>query len=82
MSTNIAWKAATGLALTDEAFHPTVLTSWRNKLRASERPQRIFDTVRAVIAETGALANKIHRAIDSEPGGGIREWQRWTLRNP
>jgi Transposase domain (DUF772) len=25
----IAWKAAAGLALTDEGFHPTVLTLWR-----------------------------------------------------
>jgi hypothetical protein len=32
---DIAWKAAAGLALTDEAFHPTVLTLWRNRLRAS-----------------------------------------------
>jgi transposase len=50
---DIAWKAAAGLALTDEAFHPTVLTLWRNRLRASEAPQRIFDAVRAVIVETG-----------------------------
>lgn len=32
---DIAWKAAAGLSLTDEAFHPTVPTLWRNKLRAS-----------------------------------------------
>jgi IS5 family transposase len=65
LATNIAWKAAAGLALTDEAFHPTVLTLWRNKLRTSERPQRIFDAVRAVIAETGVLVGKTRRAIDS-----------------
>lgn len=65
LSTNIAWKAAAGLAVTDEAFHPTVLTLWRNKLRASKRPQRIFDAVRAVIAESGVLAGKVRRAIDS-----------------
>jgi IS5 family transposase len=65
LATNIAWKAAAGLALTDEAFHPTVLTLWRNKLRASERPQRIFDAIRAVIAETGVLAGKTRRALDS-----------------
>lgn len=49
---DIAWKAAAGLALSDKAFHPTVLTLWRNKLRAftSERPQRIFDAVRAAVA--------------------------------
>jgi IS5 family transposase len=65
LQTDIAWKAATGLALTDEAFHPTVLTLWRNKLRASDKPQRIFDAVRAVITETGVIANKHRRALDS-----------------
>ena len=62
---DIAWKAAAGLALTDEAFHPTVLTLWRNKLRASKAPQRIFDAVRSVITESGVIAGKHRRAIDS-----------------
>ena len=53
--TDLRWKVAAGLAFDDEGFHPTVLTLWRNKLRASERPERIFDAVRAVIAETGVL---------------------------
>ena len=65
LETNIAWKAAAGLALTDEAFHSTVLVLWRNKLRASEAPERIFDAVRAVIAESGVLEGKTRRAIDS-----------------
>jgi Transposase DDE domain/Transposase domain (DUF772) len=63
--TNIAWKVAAGLSLADEGFHPTVLTLWRNRLRVSERPQRIFDAVRAVIAETGLLATRHRRALDS-----------------
>jgi IS5 family transposase len=65
LATNIAWKAAAGLALTDEAFHPTVLTLWRNKLRVSDDRERIFNAVRAVISETGVLAGKTRRAIDS-----------------
>lgn len=65
LQTDIAWKATVGLALTDEAFHPTVLTLWRDELRASDAPQRIFDAVRAVIAESGVIANKHRRAIDS-----------------
>lgn len=65
LETNIAWKAATGLALTDEAFHSTVLVLWRNKLRTSEAPQRIFDAVRAVIVESKVLAGKTRRALDS-----------------
>ena len=62
---DIAWKAAAGLALTDEAFHPTVLTLWRNKLRASGDPDRIFAAVRAVIAETGVIAGRHRRVLDS-----------------
>jgi IS5 family transposase len=65
LQTDIAWKAAAGLAITDEAFHPTVLTLWRNKLRASESPQRIFDAVRAVITETGVIKGRNRRALDS-----------------
>jgi IS5 family transposase len=65
LETNIAWKAATGLALTDEAFHSTVLVLWRNKLRTSDAPQRIFDAVRAVIVESKVLAGKHRRALDS-----------------
>ncbi len=65
LRTNISWKVAAGRPLTDEGFHPTVLTLWRNKLRASDRPERIFDAVRAVIAETGVLRGKTRRALDS-----------------
>jgi IS5 family transposase len=62
---NIAWKVAAGRPLHDEGFHPTVLTLWRNKLRASDRPQRIFDAVREVIDATNVLAGKTCRALDS-----------------
>ena len=62
---NIAWKVAAGRPLHDEGFHPTVLTLWRNKLRASERPERIFDAVREVIDATNVLTGKTRRALDS-----------------
>lgn len=62
---DIAWKVAAGLSLADEGFHPTVLTLWRNKLRASERPERIFDAVRAVIDATGVIKGKTRRVLDS-----------------
>lgn len=65
LRTDLRWKVAAGLALDDEGFHPTVLTLWRNKLRSSERPERIFDAVRSVIAETGVLKGKVRRALDS-----------------
>ena len=65
LQTNIAWKAACGLSLTDEAFHPTVLTLWRARLRTSKRPQRIFDAVRDVVKGSGVIAGKHRRALDS-----------------
>jgi hypothetical protein len=65
LRTDIRWKVAAGLALDDGGFHPTVLTLWRNKLRGSDRPQRIFDAVRGVVAETGVLAGRTRRALDS-----------------
>jgi IS5 family transposase len=65
LRTNIAWKVAAGLSLTDEGFDPTVLVYWRNRLRASGRPERIFDAVREVVAETGVLAGRTARVLDS-----------------
>jgi IS5 family transposase len=62
---NIAWKVACGLGLTDQGFHPTVLTLWRSRLRASDRPERVFEAVRVVIAQTGVLAGRQRRALDS-----------------
>ena len=62
---DIAWKAAAGLSLTHGGFHPTVLTLWRARLRASDRPERIFDAVRQVVVESGVLANRDRRALDS-----------------
>ena len=65
LRTNIAWKVATGLPLDDEGFHPTVLTLWRNKLRVSKRPRRIFEAVQQVIEATGVLSGKQRRVLDS-----------------
>ena len=65
LQTDVGWKAAAGLALTDEAFHPTVLVLWRNRLRASGRPDRIFDAVRELVSETGAVSGRQRRVLDS-----------------
>ena len=62
---DLRWKAACGLPVTAGAFHPTTLTYWRRRLAASDRPNRIFDAVRLVVAQTGALAGKNRRALDS-----------------
>jgi IS5 family transposase len=65
LRTNIAWKVACGRALDDPGFHPTVLTLWRNRLRNSDHPQRIFDAIRRVVDETGVLASRQRRVLDS-----------------
>jgi hypothetical protein len=62
---DLRWKAACGLPIAEPAFHPTVLTYWRRRLARSDRPDRIFDAVRGVIAATGALTGKTRRALDS-----------------
>jgi DDE family transposase/transposase-like protein DUF772 len=62
---DIRWKVACGLPIDHEGFHPTTLVVWRNRLRRSDRPERIFEAVRAVIAATGALNGKQRRALDS-----------------
>ena len=62
---DLRWKAACGLAITDTAFDPSTLTYWRRRLAASGRPDRIFEVVAAVVAETGAVAGKNRRALDS-----------------
>src|SRR5690242_9890474 len=38
---------------------------WRARLRRSPQPNRIFEAVRAVVAEIGVLAGKTRRALDS-----------------
>jgi IS5 family transposase len=62
---DLRWKAACGLPVTAGAFHATTLTYWRRRLAASDRPNRIFEAVKAVVAQTGALAGKTRRALDS-----------------
>ena len=65
LRTDLRWKAACGLAVTASGFHPTTLTYWRRRLARSDRPNRIFDAVKQVVAETRVLTGKTRRAIDS-----------------
>ncbi|WP_447924826.1 IS1182 family transposase [Georgenia muralis] len=62
---DLRWKAACGLAVQAPAFHPTTLTYWRRRLAGSERPNRIFEAITAVVTETGILTGKARRALDS-----------------
>jgi Transposase DDE domain/Transposase domain (DUF772) len=62
---DIAWKVACGLRLDDEGFHPTVLVYWRNRIRRSARPRRIFEAVRQVVEQAGVLKGRGRRVLDS-----------------
>ncbi|HEY2195659.1 MAG TPA: transposase, partial [Actinomycetospora sp.] len=62
---DLRWKAACGLAVTATAFDPSTLTYWRRRLAGSDRPDRVFEVVAEVVTETGAVAGKTRRALDS-----------------
>ena len=62
---DLRWKAACGLAITDTGFDPSTLTYWRRRLAGSDRPNRVFEVVAEVVAETGALSGRTRRALDS-----------------
>lgn len=50
---DLRWKVACGMPVAAAAFHPKTLTYWPRRLAASDRPDRIFDAVKQVVAETG-----------------------------
>lgn len=62
---DLRWKAACGYPVDAKAFDASSLTVWRARLAGSERPQRIFEVVRDVIAATGAVKGRTRRALDS-----------------
>jgi hypothetical protein len=63
---DLRWKAAAGLAVSAASFHPTVLVGMRNRLRASERPRRLFEDVNATARAAGLLRGR-RRVLDSTP---------------
>jgi transposase len=62
---DLRWKAACGIGIDAAAFHPSTLTYWRRRLAASDRPHRIFEVVRELIIQTGAVQGRNRRALDS-----------------
>ena len=64
---DLSWKVALHLPLQDEGFHHTVLTYFRERLRRSERPKRIFERFREVAIEAGLLTKRGTRVLDSTP---------------
>lgn len=63
---DLRWQAAAGVHSGYEAFHSTVLVGMRNRLRASERPRRLFTDTKKVAAEAGVLQGRA-RVLDSTP---------------
>jgi len=62
---DIRWKVACGRSLTQVSFDPSTLVYWRRRISKSDRPDRVFDAVAAVIAETGILRGRRKRCVDS-----------------
>jgi hypothetical protein len=62
---DLRWKAACGFSLDHGGFDPSTLVYWRRRIAVSGRPHRISDAVARVIEETGVLAGRRRRAVDS-----------------
>jgi Transposase DDE domain len=62
---DVRWKVACGRSLTQTSFDPSTLVYWRKRIAASDRPDRVFDAVARVIAETGILRGRRKRCVDS-----------------
>jgi transposase-like protein DUF772 len=65
LSYDIRWKAACGRSLDQMSFDPSTLVYWRRRIAASDRPDRVFDAVAEVIAQTGILRGRRKRCVDS-----------------
>ena len=62
---DVRWKAAIGAALDDAGFDPSTLAYWRNRIARSDRPHRVNDAAKMVVAGTGVLRGRRRRAVDS-----------------
>jgi IS5 family transposase len=64
---DMRWKVALGLPLGYEGFHSTVLVYFRQRLRASASPRRVFDRFKQVAEEAGLIGKRGMRVLDSTP---------------
>ena len=62
---DVRWKAAIGAPLDYAGFDPSTLAYWRGRIARSERPHRINGAIRTVVEQTGILAGRRRRAVDS-----------------
>ena len=61
----IRWKVACGRSLTQVSFDASTLVYWRKRIAKFDRPDRVFDAVAEVIAQTGILRGRRRRCVDS-----------------
>jgi Transposase domain (DUF772) len=73
---DIRWKVACGRSLTQMSFDPSTLVYWRRRIARSQRPNRVFDAVAEVIAETGILGAGVSAV--SIPRCSMTRWQPRT----
>jgi hypothetical protein len=66
LEVDLRWQAAAGVDTGAVAFHPTALVGQRNRLRASERPRRLFEDTKLVAKQTGVMQGRA-RVLDSTP---------------
>ncbi len=66
LEVDLRWQAAAGVDVGCESFHPTALVGQRNRLRASNRPRRLFEDTKVVAKATGAMKGRA-RVLDSTP---------------
>ena len=62
---DIRWKVACGRSLLQMSFDPSTLVYWRKRIAGSPRPDRVFDALAEVIAQTGILRGRRKRCVDS-----------------
>ena len=62
---DVRWKVAIGASLDDPGFDPSSLVYWRKRIAGSQRPHRVSGAVRTVVEQTGILAGRRRRAVDS-----------------
>lgn len=62
---DLRWKVACGRSLTETSFDPSTLVYWRKRIAKSQHPDRVFEAVDRVVAETGVLRGRRKRVLDS-----------------
>src|SRR6266568_6086688 len=62
---DVRWKVACGLAVGDAGFDASSLVYWRQRIARSERPHRVNDAVKKIVAEAGVLRGRRRRAAGS-----------------